>query len=562
MIVKQEWRVSRRVLALLARLWRVGTCLGLAGLCLLLGYRLGSRRAWLRDQRAAAGPEVAATAPARWVGPSVPGADARPAVPASAPSPSAATVLDASKPVRVTWPLDIGPDESSGRLCLRARQGANELQDPGQGRAVYGFRLESSGIYKTWFRVRWATVAPGSIMCDNSWFAGFDDRPLEVIGNETAETDWFWQPGPSVELSAGLHWLRVELREDGPLLERIALVPATAALAPGDVEQQSPISFSGLAGERFPHDPEYAVLATEFYALPTRSLVIGAGHENEITVGASYQERSGPGFRGRIEIRCPTAPGLVVSGEPDLECSPATPFVRRLLTLRFPDDLPRRVHHAEVVIRDEGGAALFRSDIRFLKGYAWAFLGPFRDTSDGSQDVYRYTGASRRVQQPCDGDPAKLAALSDPAALGLSELPLTSAGAAAWRVVSDGSCYDWTGAVDLQRVYGPTTLAYAYAVTWINAETLLNHRSFTFQADDSGWLWVNGHTAVELPIDLPREANRLWTSVPLQKGLNPVVVKLTQNQMYWGFRFDVIDWHWQGRRGDVVTGVEAEAWPK
>ena len=146
--------------------------------------------------------------------------------------------------------------------------------------------------------------------------------------------------------------------------------------------------------------------------------------------------------------------------------------------------------------------------------------------------------------------------------LGPSELPLTTPGNAAWRLVDDGSCYDWNGAVDLLRVYGPTTSAYVYAVTWINAETPLNHRSFTFQADDSGWLWVNGHTGVELPIDLPREAKRLWTSVPLQKGLNPVVVKLTQNQMYWGFRFAVIDWHWQGRRGDIVTGTPPEAWPK
>jgi hypothetical protein len=40
------------------------------------------------------------------------------------------------------------------------------------------------------------------------------------------------------------------------------------------------------------------------------------------------------------------------------------------------------------------------------------------------------------------------------------------------------------------------------------------------------------------------------------------VVKLTQNRMHWGFRFDVIDWHWQGRRGDVVTGVGPEAWPR
>jgi hypothetical protein len=465
--------------------------------------------------------------------------------------------------VRLSWPLDTGPDPTTGQQCLRARQGANELQTPGTGWALYGFRLAAAGPCKTWFRVRWATVAPGNVMCNNSWFAEFDDRPPDVIGNETGEPDWFWQAGPALDLAAGLHWLRIELREDGPLLERIAIVPAAAGITPAELDRLPPTTFYGLAGQRPPHHPEYPIQPAEFCALPTDSLVIAAGNPNEITVYASYQGTSEPGFRGVIDLGCPTLPGLVVEGDRDLACTAAAPFVRRVLALRWPADAARRVHRVTVTVRDADGAACFRGDVSFLKGNAWAFLGPFQDTSAGSAEIYRTTGAIRRLLQPCDAAPAKLAALSDPATLGLAALPLaSSASPLAWRLIDDGSCYDWTGAIDLLRVYGPTPPAFAYAVTWIQAETALNHRSFTFQADDSGWLWVNGHVAVELPVDLPREANRLWTSVPLQMGPNPVVVKLTQNQMYWGFRFDVIDWHWQGRRGDVVTGLEPAAWPK
>ena len=60
---------------------------------------------------------------------------------------------------------------------------------------------------------------------------------------------------------------------------------------------------------------------------------------------------------------------------------------------------------------------------------------------------------------------------------------------AAWRLVSDGSCYDDFGTVDLRKVFGPEHNVYAYAVTWLVAEAppsgnSLRHRSFSFQSDD------------------------------------------------------------------------------
>jgi hypothetical protein len=81
------------------------------------------------------------------------------------------------------------------------------------------------------------------------------------------------------------------------------------------------------------------------------------------------------------------------------------------------------------------------------------------------------------------------------------------------------------------------------------------------QADDAAWLWVNGQFLVHLPVDLPREANRLWTSGALRRGPNPVVIKIHQARYYWGYRLDVLHWHWHGRRGDVITGLDPERWP-
>ena len=73
---------------------------------------------------------------------------------------------------------------------------------------------------------------------------------------------------------------------------------------------------------------------------------------------------------------------------------------------------------------------------------------------------------------------------------------------------------------------------------------------------------MGGRLVASMPLTLPRECNRLWTSTPLHRGPNPVVVKIAQGQRYWGFRFDVVDWHWQGRRGDVIRGADPADWPR
>lgn len=550
-----------RVLAALALSLYAGA------LCFYVGHRLGASRAAINDRRVAAGPEVTSGQPARWARDGSAGGAPQSSVPGTQGMPKGAFAIDASKPMRITWPLDIGPDTHPDRpddhACLRARQGANELQTPGTGKALYAFRVEKAGEYKTWFRVRWVDDGIGSIECNNSWFAGFDDAALAVIGNKGGRKGWFWQQGPNVRFAQGGHWLRVELREDGTLMDRVAIAPLELPDDLALLDKTAAFDFRGFGRERPPFEPHRPVQAAECWAVPTGSLAIGKGHANDILVCASYQATDRKTFNGSIDITCPTAPDLVVHGERRVTCGSNRPFARHLLKLQFPKQAPRRVHRVVVAIRDKGGRTLFCDEVRFVKGYAWAFLGPFVDTSAGPKRLYRHTGSLDKLRLPNDSDPMQFALMKGVDELGLAKLPLCTKDAKPeWRVVADGTCYDWTGAVDIRAVYGATGPAFAYAVTWINAETALNHRSFIFQADDSGWLWVHGHRLVHLPVDLPREANRLWTSASLRRGPNPVVVKLAQNQRYWGFRFDVVDWHWQGRRGDVITGLEPEAWPR
>ena len=80
--------------------------------------------------------------------------------------------MDAARPLRISWPLDVGPDSPGpgGRRCLRARQGANEVQASGEGWALYGFRVPRRGIYRSHLRVRWLHDGIGGVDCNNSLF--------------------------------------------------------------------------------------------------------------------------------------------------------------------------------------------------------------------------------------------------------------------------------------------------------------------------------------------------------------------------------------------------------
>ena len=55
----------------------------------------------------------------------------------------------------------------------------------------------------------------------------------------------------------------------------------------------------------------------------------------------------------------------------------ALAFAREVVEIIFPPETPRREHAVTVRVADETGRVIFRDEIRFLKGYAWAFLGPF-----------------------------------------------------------------------------------------------------------------------------------------------------------------------------------------
>jgi len=498
--------------------------------------------------------KVATTAPA------APDTSSVTAVAPAAVAPPAVALpvaIDLSKPVRISWPMDIGRDAGTdSRWCLRARQGASELLTVGRGDALYAVRLAEATRCRVWFRARYDDDGVGSTECNNSLLLVVNDRQPTLIGNDNISSQWAWRRGPAVDMAAGLNWLRIELREDGPLLDRLALVPGDSKRRPDGLDDLQPVLFGCLAGETEPLRPQQRIQEVEIFALPTASLAIGKGHVNEVVVCASWQGRGGGGFEGSIGIQSATAEGVTAQGEREIACGPDAPFARSVVGLDFPPETPRRSHEVIVTVTDKGGKVVFRDAMRFVKPFAWAFLGPFREGSRRDSLQRMRTGRVVDDARPAERSPMLLARLQDVQQLGLGE-------PREWKIVADGSCCDWTGAVVLQKVYGPTEDSFAYAVTWLNARHSTSRRLLSLQADDATWLWVNGFFLVQMPMELPKEANRLWTSAVLRRGPNPVVLKLTQAKRYWGFHFDVVRWHWQGRKGsyDVLTGLEPGQWP-
>ncbi|MBT3291879.1 MAG: hypothetical protein HN380_31340, partial [Victivallales bacterium] len=156
----------------------VGLGLLLLGLLAIVGlmHSRASDKAFLRERREAQSPEFTEKAPATFRSPGGTASASTSMEPQVEEVHPGATAIDMAWPIRITWPLDIGPGASGpkqggARICLRARQGVNELQNPGEGKAYYPFTVETPGEYRSWCRVRWVNDGVGHIQCNNSWFA-------------------------------------------------------------------------------------------------------------------------------------------------------------------------------------------------------------------------------------------------------------------------------------------------------------------------------------------------------------------------------------------------------
>jgi len=137
-------------------------------------------------------------------------------------------------------PLEAGVPGFSGSGWLQILEGGGgnhewlggESGSIDIGRADYPIFIGREGTYRLWARM-WCMDK-----CGNSFYYWFDRQHSSKIGDESGHGDayrvWAWAPASeTVYLTAGLHMLHLEPREDGVRLDQFVL-------SPGDIDPLKP----------------------------------------------------------------------------------------------------------------------------------------------------------------------------------------------------------------------------------------------------------------------------------------------------------------------------------
>ena len=134
--------------------------------------------------------------------------------------------LEAEHADSIVSPFEIAADEdaSNGRFIYAPNGAGNEYSPGGSIMATYTVAVREQGVYFLWRHVQ---ARDGN---DNSFFVQIDDNLDHLWEIETGD-DWHWDmvndrgiadPVRFV-LAAGIHTLRIKLREDGIRLDKLLL---------------------------------------------------------------------------------------------------------------------------------------------------------------------------------------------------------------------------------------------------------------------------------------------------------------------------------------------------
>lgn len=102
-------------------------------------------------------------------------------------------------------------------IPLRRPHATTETGPGDTGNATYKIRVNSAGLYQFWARAKWYDA------CGNSFFVLLDStrvNPKTPYVTDQTFRKWHWVAGPTMRLSAGVHTIRIQNREDGAQLDQ------------------------------------------------------------------------------------------------------------------------------------------------------------------------------------------------------------------------------------------------------------------------------------------------------------------------------------------------------
>ena len=117
-------------------------------------------------------------------------------------------------------------------IPLLRPHGDTEGKPSDTGNTVYKVKVTQAGTYTFWGRAQWYDG------CGNSFFLKIDDKPAVVFGNGGTYRQWHWVKGIKVTLTAGVHTIRIQNREDGAKLDQFVL--ETTPRVPVGLETPTP----------------------------------------------------------------------------------------------------------------------------------------------------------------------------------------------------------------------------------------------------------------------------------------------------------------------------------
>ncbi len=99
-------------------------------------------------------------------------------------------------------------------IPLHRPHGLQESGPTDTGNALYKFRVPRDGVYRLWARTFWHDS------CGNSFFVIVDGKDKSWIGEDGTYQRWHWVKGKLYRLSAGVHTIKFQNREDGARLDQ------------------------------------------------------------------------------------------------------------------------------------------------------------------------------------------------------------------------------------------------------------------------------------------------------------------------------------------------------
>ncbi|MEA3399792.1 MAG: hypothetical protein U9R79_00970 [Armatimonadota bacterium] len=121
------------------------------------------------------------------------------------------------KPSMAKHASEVASGKAYIHIPLRRPHAATETEPSDDGNARFRIRVPASGVYRLWARGHWYDS------CGNSFFLIVDDKPATVIGEDGTYQKWHWVKGPRLQLSAGVHIIRIQNKEDGAKLDQFML---------------------------------------------------------------------------------------------------------------------------------------------------------------------------------------------------------------------------------------------------------------------------------------------------------------------------------------------------